>query len=396
MELLDWLIHGVFVAAALVCAWRFAPRHWPMWLRRLAVLAVALRAVTCLLRITVYYYYGNGDGLGYYRTGLIVSERLMSLHFPMYDSTSYWGTAFIVRLSGVVVTLTAGSMPAAFFVFAIFALIGVLHLGDALLRAFPGRDLRSTLQVLLLWPSIAFWPSGIGKDAVVLLAAGLLFHGVVVRRGFAQACQVAAGLGLALLIRPHIAVLLASAIVAAELLDPKRWTAARTLRTATLFVVVAVVAGAALQSFSLDVDDPQAIQSYVDARSGKTATGRSAIGQLSGAGALMMAPINIFFRPFVWEIRNPLVLVASLETLLFTGLILRALPRLRALVVRGRVSRFVRLAVCVTIALTMLYGMYYANLGILARQKIVVFVFALLLLGLAVSRPIAPQKKRKK
>src|SRR5205807_3285257 len=78
---------------------------------------------------------------------------------------------------------------------------------------------------LFLLPSVVFWSACIGKDAVILLSIGLAAYGLA-KLGqhivVAGALLVATGIAGVVLVRPHVAVMLATAYVLPLLLGKTR------------------------------------------------------------------------------------------------------------------------------------------------------------------------------
>jgi hypothetical protein len=392
-DLYDWVAFLVLAGMAAVAARAFLPLSWPPWVRQLVFVAVVVRIFATLARLAVVlYWYGRGDALAYYRHGLNMSEGLRAFDFTLFlASPQLWGTSFVQRVTAIVLTFTGPSVKACFLVFSLLPLVGLVLLGVAVCRALPRANHRLLLQLLLFWPSLAFWPSSIGKEALVILGVGLLAHGVIGREVSIRWIPLGLGFLLLMGIRPHIAVLFAVAIVAVEWMKPNaHWSAVQLLRGVLLLGFAGWILLTGLRQLGLEATDIESIQEFVAYRSGKTAAGGSKIAATSGVSAVPMAFVNVLLRPFPWEAGNPLVAISALETVVFWVFVGRNRSRLWVVLLRWRHSRLLRLALPVTIVLTAFYGGYVSNLGILARQRVVVFPFLFMILAASTVRPTVP------
>jgi len=79
---------------------------------------------------------------------------------------------FLRFLTGVVYYLFGNDMIAGFLVFALIAFLGSYLWYRATVEAVPFIDKRLYFLVVMFVPSILFWPSSIGKEAVMQFAIG--------------------------------------------------------------------------------------------------------------------------------------------------------------------------------------------------------------------------------
>ncbi len=347
---------------------------WSQHARRLVVALTILHIFGSVVRMSVMVsWYGRGDFLAYYSDGLEIAEALRRLDAePFFASPSTWGTAFIQRVSGLVLFVVGPSIRAEFAVFSMFSTTGLILLAVSGVRAFRGADSRRLVLLLLAWPSLVFWPSSIGKEALILLAVGLVVYGWWGDGQRAGWRPLVAGIGLAMLIRPHIALMFGIAVGFADWLAPfRRMTAGRAARGIVLFGAALVVTAVSLRQLGVEADQ-EAIQNFISDRSARTAQGGSAFTSPTGAMAVPMAFVNVLGRPFPWEAHNALALLSSLEVVFFWALLWRRRTDVRVMVRRWRENRLLLLLVPLTGVLILFYGAFVSNMGILARQRVVV------------------------
>ncbi len=358
---------------------------------RLFVLVVALRIVGSAARyeILVGYYFGAGDATRYYLVGLDLAQRVWDFDLwffsfrEWFPDGPWWGTHFIEHISGVVLTLIGPSMRAEFLVFSLFALVGLLFIVAALARVAPAPVVRSGAMLILLWPSLWFWPSSAGKEALIILSLGIVTLGFVGKADKPNWPLLLGGIFLAFWIRPHVAAVQAMAVAAAYWLGSWDKVSPRRVAESVLAVVIAFVALTNMSSaFGLEQPDLESLQEFMTVRSQSTVTGGSSVGAAPATGAgLPMAFVNIWLRPFPWDVHNVTAAVAAGEILLLWIIIYRRRQSLRLTLKYWRQDRLLRFAFPLLVGYTLMIGMTFANLGIIARQRTPLFPFLFLLLA---------------
>ena len=106
-------------------------------------------------------------------------------------------------------------MLGSFFFFAGLAFSGSILFYRASRLAFPEVAPHFFRGVIFFLPSILFWPSSLGKDALIFFGSGFLAYGLIkyIRRSqLSGLLLVALGLFLVGLVRPHIAMVAILAI----------------------------------------------------------------------------------------------------------------------------------------------------------------------------------------
>lgn len=194
------------------------------------------------------------------------------------------------------------------------------------------------------------------------------------------------GVGLAM-VRPHIAVLMFAALLAAQLFRPTGGTTAGLLRKGigigVLGVAAFVLVSASAQFLGIDDIDAQAVTETIDWSSGQTQQGGSEFNPvpLSRPHGVPMAFITILFRPFPFEAGNAQMVLQSLEGVFLLGLLLVSWRRLRQLPRILRSNPFLWFALLYIVGFVFAFA-GFANFGILARQRVLVLPFFLMLLAL--------------
>ena len=180
----------LFASAAAIWQTRRHPDE-PFLLRWL-VLAVVAKLVASYLRyITLVVGYEGknraGDATRYHETGHELALWWLNKG-PDPNLPNYRRTNFVYWFDGVVQTIVGNDFLAGFFVFGLLAVVGSYLWYRAAADVVPILDKRLYFLFVMFAPSIVFWPSSIGKEALMQLGIGALSLGLarlVQRRLFA-------------------------------------------------------------------------------------------------------------------------------------------------------------------------------------------------------------------
>ena len=310
-----------------------------------------------------------------------------------WDLATARGTQYMELITTAIYTVIGPTTLAAFFVYGAFAFWGAYLLYRAFRVALPEGDHRRYAYLVFLLPSMLYWPSSIGKEAWLMLFVGVTALGAAKffahQRG-ALALLAVGAMGTAV-IRPHIAVLLFAALLVAQLFRPASTKVTGVLnKVAGLLVMGAAAWVLATQSAELlGTDDLnwQAVTQSLEMAGGRTTQGGSQFTPVPVESPLGFpaAAVTVLFRPFPWEAGNVQLLVQSLEGLFLLGLTVTSWPRLRRL--PGILRRNPYVVFCLVFASSFIVAFStFANFGILARQRVLMLPFFLVLLALPAVR----------
>lgn len=351
---------------------------WSARLQHLVLGGLWLRvggALGYLLLVGVYY--GGGDYHLYTSEGLRYAETLLNGDLEAivgpWTQGQWWGTRFTIHLAGIVYSVVGPTLPGVSIVFAVCGYLGILAMAAAYVRGFPRLDWRRYLTWVVLFPSLWFWPSALGKDAIVLFGIGLVTLSFVGRRGRIGWLGMAVGGLLVFGVRPQVAATLAFALVAGHWMGLRSgWNFGRVLQGTGL--VILGVATLSLSSGALEVElfQPEEVGIYLESRAARSMIGGSAIDQQISP---WLAPINTLFRPFPWEARGITAILSSIEVLVLWGLAWIRRREIRTFVRNHRRSRLFWMGLIFILTYSTALGMSLGNLGIIARQRVHILPF---------------------
>lgn len=400
-----WDLFGFFFVAVLAVGFGLVAAErredWSGRLRKVFLFGLLLRLVGSTVRYEIFfrYYHGGGDAGVYYDQGLFYADLFRRFDFGiLFDPTHWylghwWGTQFVRFLSGFVLTFLGPSMRGEFLVFAMFSFLGLTLCVMAFRKAYPWVPTTHYARWIFFWPSLWFWPSSVGKEAVLLLAVGLTVWGHVGSGHKTRWTALVAGLGIAWAVRPHVAaVLIISSMISNWFLRQRRNRgAAAMVRNVLVALLALVIAITALQRLGVDEVDVESVQEFMSQRAQLTATGGSEILPSGGWLAVPMAFVNILMRPFPWEAHNAMALVSALEIVVLWFFVWRRRRTIWIALRRWNRNRLLSFALPFAILYVLMIGLVFFNLGIIARQRVLVMPFLLLLLE---ARPLSAARLR--
>jgi hypothetical protein len=354
--------------------------------------ALTLRVVGSLARHwMVMEFYGRGDSLQYFARGAAYAERFWNLDFsPFYDPElwrggKWWGTQFVQFPTGIITALIGPSMLGTYVAFSLMAFVGLVGFGVAFHRSYPHVPVWRYLRWIWLFPSLWFWPSAIGKEAIVLMGIGLAMAGFIGRNERVNWPLMAVGIFFVFAIRPQVAAVVVLSLILAQWLSlGGRWTLGKTVQGVLILGAGLGAIWLSMRYIGVDGFDIEGVQGYMEDNPARRVGGKSSIDGVDlGLAGIPLAMVNILARPFLWEARNPMMLISAVEIFAFWCIAwFWRRPLLNSLR-HWRSDRFLRVALPFILVYTVMLGMMVTNLGIVARQRLFLFPFLFLLIEAA-------------
>ncbi len=324
---------------------------------------------TIFCMVYLWYALMNGaDALDYYESAKIGIEE-----FGL-------GTNGIIFLTAVLIQWFDLSLLGLFLVFNIFGFIGLMAFDGCLRLAVhtKPRNLKRLANLIIFLPSVSFWSSAIGKDALSFMSVGLALWASVAlnRRWLLMTVSVL----VMVFVRPHIAGIMILAWAFSVLLS-------KNTHLLKKFILSCFVLGAAAVMVPLAADyagltgqlNTVEFMNFVEERQSYNQVGGGSIDI-----STMSLPMQLFtymFRPFIADVDSVFSLTAAVENLILIYLVaISILP-----ILKGRKSQLGdgRAFISSYLVLTWpLLAMTTANLGIAIRQK---WMFAPMLIFLLFS-----------
>ena len=291
-----------------------------------------------------------------------------------------FGTSFVIAITSGLVQGLGFGIVSCFLFFNILGSIGLLAFDGALKQAtqYKSKFLKRLATLIVFLPSVSFWSSAIGKDAISFLAMGLALWAALQLNK--RVWLMVLAVFLMLIVRPHMAGMMVIALAMSVMFDKK----SSPLKRISLGAV-AIASAAAMVPFALGyagVSDPsssEALMDYVENRQSYNMEGGGGVDI-----ANMSLPMQLFtymFRPLIFEARSITALAAAIDNLILLYLFIVGIYAL----IKKKSQNFTenrKFMWAYVILAWVVLAMTTANLGIAIRQK---WMFAPMLIFLLIS-----------
>lgn len=384
------------------------------------------------------FYYGSGDTISYYESGRAMANMLekdpgtflkiwLLPASPELFAHFGWDTGWlvgwfyedpralmVVRLITPLVIIGFKSYFLTTILVSWVTYEGLWRLYLMFVRYYP-QLMGPLATAVLFMPSTVFWGSGIMKDPFTMAATGLyvaLIDQVFVRRNFKFRGVLVAVIAAYLLVslKPYIFMVL----FPGTLYWVFNQRISRIRNALVKFVVLPVVfigvfalslfvleqLGDTLGKFSLENALETAAITSGDLRSERSGGNSFNIGEfeptwIGALGKFGPATMAGLFRPYVWEVRNVVMLLSALENVFLLVLTIRLLWRTKLIRLLRTVFRDPLVAFCMLYAVSFgfVIGLSTSNFGSLVRFKIPMLPFFVAALYITLKLYAVPKKK---
>lgn len=422
LELRDFVVTPIWLIMIYVLAYFIRPYVTDKINRRYFFPALTIKIIGALAVGFIYqFYYNGGDTYNYHTHGsrhiweaimdspdgfnLIFGGDVTGLYqyysrIPFYtDSGSY----FIVRIAALFDLITFSSYSATAILFAVISFVGMWFFFKAFYEQLPHLHRWIALSAFFI-PSVFFWGSGLLKDTITLASVGAMTFAlkrILIDNKLQLGSVLLFLIGAYFIFSTKKYILLCFLPAAIFWIYFSNLNRIRSLAMRILlipFILLVVIGSGYWAVLKVSESDVRYSLSKIPETAKITAydiafqTGRDAgstynLGELDGTFRNMISKtpqaINVaLFRPYLWEVRNPLMALSALESfaiLLFT---------LYVLIIRRSV--FFRMITdpniifCLVFCLTFAFavGISTYNFGTLSRYRIPLLPFYLMALGL--------------
>ncbi|RYE91448.1 MAG: hypothetical protein EOO37_00230 [Cytophagaceae bacterium] len=420
MGLLDLLLTPLYLGLFYAIAYAVRPKFTNAYTKQYFIPALTLKFVGAISLGLIYtFYYTGGDTLNYYQHTQVIYEAFsnspisgLKLIFGSTavfdpDIASYVGRLtwygsgseyVVVRIAAFFGLLCLNTYTVIALFFAATTFSGMWCMYITFVRIYPAAYKKLAISVFYL-PSVFFWGSGLMKDSICIGALGWTFYGfyyaTIAKRNVLFAALIGL-LGAYLLVSVKVYILLS--FLPPALLwvfnENNRRIKSSTVRLLLkpFFLVLGLGAGY-LGATKLTAGDDKYDVDKIGERTKinseyltyQVVTGSAYnIGTFDGSlGSLAkvapQAVVVSIFRPFLFEARNPVMLLSALEATLFLYLTITLFYRTGTIKSLQLIASQPILTFCFLFAIVLAIGVgtNSGNFGTLVRYKIPLMPFYL-------------------
>ncbi|MES2566590.1 MAG: hypothetical protein V4565_06975 [Bacteroidota bacterium] len=365
------------------------------------------------LGLVYFFYYNGGDTTNYFQTSSAYAKLMFTdqesfwigwlgnaknHYFTFNESTGYpvyWArdshSFFVVRLLIPIVSLGFHSYFATAVLVACLTYGGMWKLYQTFLQEFP--ELKKELAIACLFiPSCVFWGSGLMKDSFTISAVGwftyAFYHFFIKKqRKFSFGFYLFVSAFIILAIKPYIFFALLPGCIlwlSNNIVKKINHGFVRLIATPIILSLGAITGYFALDNmgdnlgqYKLDNVLDKAVVTQKDMKADYYGGKTYDIGEFDASlgGVLSKAPIAIFsgiFRPGVWDVKNAVMLVSSLENSYLLILTIFLLIKLKFLGFFSLIRKNPMLLFCMLFSIFFAFsvGLTVANFGSLVRLRL--------------------------
>jgi hypothetical protein len=387
----------VLVLASRVIITRVALAEAKPWLVSIMTISLILHlaAAPAQIFVTQHFYHGIADWIRYEHQGALLAPGFRHLNFSLQPGNlrGIVNDGSVSIAAGVVFAIVGINQLASFLVFSWLAFLGTVLFFRAFSMTFAGADQRRYAYLLFFFPSMIFWTADVSKEAIMMPCLGLLAYGAAKilahRRGGVS--MAALGVAVGFFIRPNELLLVVAGFTVAMLVSQtgssERTSGGRRLLSIVFFGSLLAI------SVYLTLH-------YLHGSGGSLSLNQVQSNNVSNGGSggvpystnVLTYPRDIYtllFDPLPFTFHGTGELVASLENTLLLVLILASLRQLRVLPRAVFARAYVMM--CTVFSAAFIYTFAaLGNLGLITRERAVLFPFLLVLLSI----PRTPKGQR--
>lgn len=418
MELRDFIVTPIVILVVYTVAYILRSRITNDITRPYFFPALTAKIFGALALGFIYqFYYGGGDTYNFHSYGsrhvweafmdnpatgfkLLFSDGTSEVGIYKYSSLIPFfrdrSSFMVIRVASVFDLLTFSSYSATAVLFAVISFIGVWMLFIAFYEIRPELHKLIAFATLFI-PSVVFWGSGLLKDTLTL--AGLGIATLLIKRIFLDRRLSIFSVLLLLLcfyvifsIKKYILLTYLPAVliwVYATNLSKVRSMAFKIMMLPFVAIITVVSGYFAIDQvgkddsrYALDqLGNTARITAYdIAYQTGFDAGSTYTLGELDGSfGSLVkLGPqaINVsLFRPYIWEARNPLMLMSALEALMLLSFTVYVMFKRGSTFFAALTNPHIIFCLVFSITFAFAVGVSTFNFGSLSRYKIPLLPF---------------------
>jgi len=434
MELKDLFLTPIYLLLLYSLAYYIRPKVTNKSTKPYFIPALTLKIVGAIALGLIYqFYYGGGDSFHYFHHVKIIYQAFtdapstglrLILANGEYDPLTYryasqmeWYRSpteyFVIKVAAIFSFISFGTYTVIAICFAFLSFTGMWAMYLTFLKIYPTLQKQFAIAVFFL-PSVFFWGSGLMKDSLTIGALGWLFYGfynATISRNNIVKSAIIALLAAYVIYSVKVYVLL-------SFLPPALfWVFSennRKIKNASLraflkpVFIAAGIGMAYLGATRLTEGDVRYDVNKIAERSkinnvylSKQVASGSAyhIGVYDGSlGSIVtvgpQAIVVSLFRPFLFEVRNPLMLLSALEGSLFIYFTILFIYKVGFFKTLKFISSKPILTFCMIFSLVLAFavGTNSGNFGSLVRYKIPLMPFYLAALFIMQAHLKKPKK----
>ncbi|MFN0297900.1 hypothetical protein ACKVE0_10255 [Acinetobacter albensis] len=285
-----------------------------------------------------------------------------------FDNRDFnFGTSFIIYLTYFLYEFLGFSYVDQFLIHGFIGYIGFLAFVSSVNQAtlYKNKNIRLLGWIIVFLPSVSFWTTALGKDAISFMALGLALWSALDFKN--RKALLFFAIFSMFMVRPHIGAALAIAFAFSIIFDKKTSLYIKVFFGTISLTITAFILPIMINYIGLsEADGLSDVDSYIDKRQNSNLSGGSSLDIASMSFPMQI--LSYLFRPLPFEAHTFFALIASLDNVVLVYLlvlgIIAYLKKHKPSIDSNRIFLWVYFFICLGMLATTT-----ANLGIAMRQK---------------------------
>ncbi|MBO6495360.1 MAG: hypothetical protein JJ978_07335 [Roseivirga sp.] len=357
---------------------------------------IRIVAVLAYAFVSFAIYGGGADPVVYFRWGQRFVEYFKQFDLsPFYDrdlwrGPAFTGTNFVGYPAAIMILFVGESFRGTWLLYSSLCLFGLFFFAKVFYRAYGGIEYKSYLYILLLYPSLWFWTANVSKDTWMFFGVAIFLTGMVSKQRKQSIYAMGFGLLWCYLVRPQMAAMIAFALAGAYFLSTLK-----KLTFQNVFIMIVAVAGALYFLSVVGVEDVTEVTTFAEETQRKSSYGGSEISLSQGPLKFIQAPVNILLRPFPWEVGGFLQIISFVDIYFIWFLAFRNWSSVKRSFKMIRKDRLIAFCFIFIGLFAVGAGLALVNLGLIARQRIILYPFMFMIIYAYSDKRVAFLRKKR-
>ena len=382
------VVFAVLIGVSRPIIVRVADAEAKPWLVPVLTASLVLHLLCAPAQIFVvdHFYHGIADWLRYDSEGARLAPGFRHFDFSLApgDLRGIINDGSVSIAAAIVFVLVGTNQLAAFLVFAWLSFLGCVMFFRAFTLTFAGAGAKRYAYLIFFLPSILFWTADVSKEAIMMLSLGLVAYGAakILARRHGGYLLALLGVLIGVWIRPNELLLIVAGFTVATMVSSSGTHQGDGFRRVVRFGFFGLVLALAAYLTLNYLHHPGGTLSLQNVQNANVGNGNS--GGIPYSTNILTYPRDIYeilFNPLPFNFHGLGELIAAGENTIILVLVLASLRNLR-MVPRAAFSRAYVL-MCAVYSASFFYTFAaLGNLGLIERERTLLFPFLMVLLSI--------------
>ena len=364
-----WLLDVLICFLILMFGINFKKKFKGLNLRDKKILDYLFYFHTLVGVIFYFYIIGRGDAVYYW-----MRTKELTLNVLWYNLLNQGHASDFIYFFNY---LFSNTLDLSFFtgsiLYTVLGYIGLVYFYLILKKIVPNYHYLRKLKILnisvfpfyLFFPNLHFWSCGVGKDTLLFLCVALFIYSLIELKK--NIGNLSLSILLSVFVRPHMTIFLIAGFGIGYTLSSNITTYKKVIMSSVFVFAFFLLFDYALNFIQLESVDTSSIKEYADTKA-KVLSSKSNSGVDISGYPYPLKILTYLYRPFFFDINNPIAVIASFENLFLLLLTLKIFKFKNIRHIK-QASHIIKGSIVFLLIGTLTFSLILGNLGIMLREK---------------------------